>query len=51
MSEGQLLECLLDICDMQYRRTGDKWYLKASIETAKKIRRDKERRRKNGAGR
>lgn len=46
MRERQLLECLLDICDMQYQRTGDKWYLRACIETAKKIRNDENRRKK-----
>lgn len=41
MSERQLLECLLDVFDMYYRKTGDKWYLRACVETAKKIRSDR----------
>ena len=36
MSEIQTLECMLDIADMQYHNTGDKWWLFIGVEIAKK---------------
>lgn len=37
MRERQALECIQDIADMYYHKTGDKWYLRLAIETAKKL--------------
>lgn len=39
MREKQVLECIQDIADSWYHKTGDKWYLKLAIEVAKKLRR------------
>lgn len=36
MSEMQILNCMLDIADMQYHNTGDKWWLYIGIEIAKR---------------
>lgn len=41
MSEYQILECMLDMADMQYRKTGDKWWLSLGVEVAEKIGRRK----------
>ena len=38
MKERAILECIRDMADMMYHRTGDKWYLMLGIETAKKLR-------------
>lgn len=42
MKERQALECIGDIADMEYHKTGDKWYLALAIEVAKKMRRHKQ---------
>ena len=39
MRERQVLECIQDIADSWYHKTGDKWYLHLAIEVAKKLRR------------
>ena len=41
MTEVQLLDCMLDIADMQYHNTGDKWWLNLGVEIATKRRRKK----------
>ena len=38
MRERAVLECIQDMSDMMYHRTGDKWYLALGFETTKKIR-------------
>lgn len=38
MRERAVLECIQDIADSWYHRTGDKWYLALGFETTKKIR-------------
>lgn len=38
MKERAILECIQDMADMLYHRTGDKWYLILGVETAKKLR-------------
>lgn len=37
MKERQALECIGDIADMEYHKTGDKWYLSLAIEVARKV--------------
>ena len=41
MSERMALECMLDIADMQYHNTGDKWWLSLGLEIATKLKRRK----------
>ena len=41
MTEIQMLDCMLDIADMQYHKTGDKWWLGIGIEIATKMGRKK----------
>ena len=36
MTEKQILRLLLDVADMQYHNTGDKWWLNFGVEVAKK---------------
>lgn len=36
IKERSALECIEDIADAQYRRTGDKWWLRLCIDVAKK---------------
>lgn len=38
MKEKAVLECIQDIADSWYHRTGDKWYLALGFETARKLR-------------
>lgn len=39
MKELTSLECIADIADMQYHKTGDKWWLALGLEVSKKINR------------
>lgn len=39
MSEYQILKCMLDVADMNYHNTGDKWWLNIGIEIAKRLNR------------
>lgn len=39
MTERQALECIQDIADSWYHRTGDKWWLQLAIDTARKLKR------------
>lgn len=39
MRERQMLECILDIADMEYHNTGDKWWLELGLDVATKLRR------------
>ena len=39
MTELQALECMLDVADMHYHQTGDKWWLNMGVEIAKKLHR------------
>lgn len=41
MTETQVLRCMLEVADMEYHNTGDKWWLNAGVEISKKIRRKK----------
>ena len=36
MTELQVLDCMLDVADMEYHNTGDKWWLSIGVEIAKK---------------
>ena len=38
MRERVMLECIRDVADSLYHRTGDKWYLALGFETTKKLR-------------
>ena len=38
MREKAVLECIQDIADMWYHKTGDKWYLALGLDVTKKIR-------------
>lgn len=38
MKERVALECILDISDSLYHKTGDKWYLSLGIGVATKLR-------------
>lgn len=37
MRERQTLELIEDIADMQYHKTGDKWWLNLGVTVAKKL--------------
>lgn len=36
MTELQVLKCMLDVADMEYHNTGDKWWLEIGVAIAKK---------------
>jgi len=38
MRERMILECIQDIADSWYHKTGDKWYLLLGLEVTKKLR-------------
>lgn len=38
MRERVALECIQDMADSWYHRTGDKWYLALGLEITKKLR-------------
>lgn len=38
MKERQELECIREIADMLYHKTGDKWYLSLCIDVTRKLR-------------
>lgn len=38
MRERMILECIQDIADSWYHKTGDKWYLMLGLEATKKLR-------------
>ena len=38
MKERAILECIRDMSDMMYHRTGDKWYLALGLDTTRKLR-------------
>ena len=37
MRERQILESMLDMADLLYHKTGDKWWLHIGVEVAKKL--------------
>lgn len=57
MKEEEILNCILDISEMQYKNTEDEWWKELADEVEQKIKRDKKVprklieiiRRKNGA--
>lgn len=41
MTEYQILRCMLDVADMLYHNTGDKWWLEIGIEISRRLNRSK----------
>lgn len=41
MKEQHILESMLDVADMQYHNTGDKWWLRTYMRIGKKLRKDR----------
>lgn len=37
MTERQALECIMDIADAYYHKTGDKWWLQLGVDIANKL--------------
>lgn len=39
MKERQILECIEDTAEMEYHRTGDRWWLNLQVEVVRKLNR------------